>query len=154
MFTLAGLMGKLLAKLPVDADLAPAVLKARGKVHDKLHTHLAAALKARAPVNERKTTPTRIGNLNLNQAAVVRSGTMRAPMTPTRVARSSSPMVAPAIQEISPEQLFQKQLVSMGLSFNRRLVDIDISVLHKLYPALQSTKLKPAQDASLINSYL
>ena len=75
-------------------------------------------------------------------------------MTPTRVARSSSPMVAPAIQEISPEQLFQKQLVSRGLSFNRRLVNIDISVLQKLYPALQSTKMKPAQDASLINSYL
>ena len=42
----------------------------------------------------------------------------------------------------------------MGLNFNRRLVDIDISVLHQLYPALRSSKLKPAQDASLINCYL
>ena len=51
MFTLAGLMGKLLAKLPVDADLAPAVLKTRGKVHDKLQAHLAATLKVRARLN-------------------------------------------------------------------------------------------------------
>jgi len=44
MFTLAGLMSKLLAKLPVDQDLTPEVLRMRGKVHDKLQAHLAGAL--------------------------------------------------------------------------------------------------------------
>ena len=39
MFTLAGLMSKLLAKLPVDQDLTPEVLRTRGKVYDKMHTH-------------------------------------------------------------------------------------------------------------------
>jgi len=66
MFTLAGLMSKLLAKLPVDADLAPEVLKTRGKVHDKLHAHLAEKLGRKALAKERNTTPTRIANLNLN----------------------------------------------------------------------------------------
>lgn len=75
-------------------------------------------------------------------------------MTPTRGARSPRPLAEQVIQELSPDQLFQKQLVSMGLNFNRRLVDIDISVLHQLYPALHNSKVKPAQDASLINCYL
>ena len=41
----------------------------------------------------------------------------------------------------------------MGLNFNRRLVDIDISILHQLYPTLNDLKQKPAQEALLINSY-
>lgn len=66
MFTLAGLMSKLLAKLPVDQDLAPEVLKMRGKVQDKLHAHLAQALKGVAPAKGRKSSTIRIPTLNLN----------------------------------------------------------------------------------------
>ena len=36
MFTLAGLMSKLLNKLPVDYDLKPEVLKIKSKVKEKI----------------------------------------------------------------------------------------------------------------------
>lgn len=87
MFTLAGLMSKLLAKLPVDEDLTPEVLRVRGKVQDKLHAHLSAALTGvQEPVRRASgKIPT------LNMGALAHSKTMRSPMTPTRANTSRSP---------------------------------------------------------------
>ena len=56
--------------------------------------------------------------------------------------------------DFDPDQEFYKHLVSMGLNFNRRLVNIDISILHQLYPALNESRQKQARDAQLINPYL
>jgi hypothetical protein len=142
MFTLAGLMSKLLAKLPVDQDLTPEVLRVRGKVHDKLHAHLAGALTGAPARTHAGRRSSQHGVPTIELAPLSHSKTMRSPMTPTRGARSPRPLADQVIHELTPDQLFQKQLVSMGLNFNRRLADTDISVLHQLYPALQNSKGK------------
>lgn len=153
MFTLAGLMSKLLAKLPIDSDLTPEVLRMRGKVHKRMHAHLAGVFGATLK-DEHLGRASQGGLPSLPAAAWSRSNTTRSPMTPTQDAPSASPLHQKVIEELSPDQLFQKQLVSMGLNLNRRLVDVDTAVLHHLYPALHQSKAKPAQDAQLINSYL